>query len=135
MKSRVVTPKPPKSSRGAIRLLGELYKQERSWAKVAERLGMDKRRKGMCWQVFKGQLRETSEIKAAVRRAKSRERRAFAGFRVPKVEANLDREQLQIAKSELHRVLTIINSLLEVPTNGRGKTQTTTEDQHEGPAD
>src|SRR3972149_1713647 len=135
MKSRVVTPKPPKSSRGAIRLLGELHRQERSWAKVAVRLGMDKKRKDVCWQVFRGQLRETSEIKAAVRRAKARERRAFAGFRVPKVEANLDREQLQIAKSELHRVLTIINSLLEVPTNGRNKTQTTTEVKHEGPAD
>jgi len=135
MKSRVVTPKPSKLSRGAIRLLGELHTQERSWAKVAVRLGMDAKKKSTCQQVFTGRMRATDEIKAAVRRAKSRERRAFAGFRVPKVEANLDREKLQIAKSELHRVLTIINSLLEVPTHGRGKTQTTTEDQHEGPAD
>lgn len=125
--SHTVRPKTAKVSPDAIRLLNELYRQEKSWSKVAKRLGMTPDKKSVCWQVAKGKMKETAPIRAAVRNARRRERKAFAGYSVKDIDRPIDREQVRLALLDLDRIQRNLKSLLEDHRNAEPDQNPTTD--------
>lgn len=108
-KSLTRLPNKLKSSPDARRLLEAVYKQEGSWQKVSDRLGLGN--KGAAWQMSKGTLHDTPEMRVALRYARRRERMAFAGLRLPKEPIDMRRELIQEAAKDVRRALAKLNSL------------------------
>jgi hypothetical protein len=117
-------PEKPKSSRDARRLLAAIYAQEQSWRKVAERLGL--KNPGHAWEMAHGKRHDTPEMKAAVKNAKAREARAFAGFRVERVDRNIDNELVKRALAQTSALQSTLKALNTEDTNHDGTSQPTT---------
>lgn len=116
-------PKSPKSSPDARRLLEAVYKQEGSWQKVSDRLGLGN--KGAAWQMAKGVLCDTPQMKVALRHARRRSRMAFAGLKLPKEPVDLRHELIKQAATDVRRALSILKSLTEDGNGSNDATEAT----------
>lgn len=112
-------PKSPKSSPDARRLLEAIYKQEGSWQKVANRLGLTNR--AVAWQMSKGVISDTTEMKIALKLARRRSRMAFAGLKLPKEPIDIRHEIIKDAVADVRRALSKLRTLTE-DANGSNDT-------------
>lgn len=124
MKSLTRLPNKPKSSSVARRLLEAIYKQEGSWERVAQRLGLKNR--GHAWEMAKGIRHDTPEMKAAVRRAEHRAHRAFIGLKVSRQEVDVAPELIRLALTDLDRLRSKLRSLITEDGNGSNDATETT---------
>lgn len=102
-------PKTGKSSKYARELLWGVYRQERSWQKVADRLGLKNR--GHAWEMAMGKRHDTPEMQAACKNAKARERRARLGYRVERVDRNVDRELVRQARVQVAALASTLKAI------------------------
>lgn len=114
-KSLTRLPVKPKSSPDARRLLEAVYQQEGSWPKVARRLGLGS--PAAAWMMHRGRMGDTPEMKVVLKYARRRSRLAFAGIRLPKQPIDMRAELIKQATGEVRRALSILNSLMEEPSN------------------